>query len=326
MQLGMIGLGRMGMNMARRLVEAGHDVTGYSVNPAEVEKAASYGIRGSGSLKELVRSLEPPRTCWIMVPAGRPVDQTVDGLAGLLDAGDTVVDGGNSFYKDAGPRAERLAARGVAFLDVGVSGGIWGRTEGYCQMIGGPRPAFERLEPIFAALAPEGGYLYCGPTGAGHFVKMVHNGIEYGLMAAYGEGFEILAASPFGADLDLAAVADLWNRGSVVRSWLLELTARALRRDPGLSEIAGYVEDSGEGRWTVQQAVAAGVAAPVIALALFQRFRSRQEDTFADRVIAAMRREFGGHAVHRRGERPQGRHAGAGEVEAARPDRMPEEL
>ncbi len=319
MRIGMIGLGRMGMNMSRRLVEANHEVVGYSLDKGEIEAAAGFGIEAAHSLNALVEALTPPRAVWLMVPAGKPVEANIDALGQVLSKGDLVIDGGNSFYKDDRKHSESLAARGIHFLDVGVSGGIWGLKEGYCQMVGGEKDRFHHLEPIFKALAPEEGYLYCGPSGAGHFVKMVHNGIEYGLMEAYGEGFEILKASPYQENLDFARVAALWNRGSVIRSWLLELIESAFSKDPQLTEIDGYVPDSGEGRWTVQQAIETGVPAPVITESLFKRFRSRQEDNFGDRVVAALRREFGGHAVRRSGKKRTGA-AGAGEVQAAQAD------
>jgi 6-phosphogluconate dehydrogenase len=232
-----------------------------------------------------------------MLPAGPAIDDHLDQLKDLLSGGDMVIDGGNTYYKDDIRRAAMLAEKGIQFLDAGVSGGIWGLEVGYCTMVGGAKENYEYLEPIFKTLAPEDGYLYCGATGAGHFVKMVHNGIEYGMMQAYGEGFDILEASPYAKSLDYAEVAHLWNQGSVIRSWLLELAEAAFKKDPKLSDIRGYVEDSGEGRWTVQQAVETGVSAPVISLSLFRRFRSREEDAYSDKVIAALRREFGGHAV-----------------------------
>ncbi len=320
MQIGMVGLGRMGMNMARRLLQGGHDVVAYNRTPKKIKEIEKEGALGALSLDALVNSLSSPRSVWLMVPAGKPVDDTIRELGSLLSAGDIVIDGGNSYYKDDLRHTEELKEKKIHYVDVGVSGGIWGLKEGYCQMVGGEKEIYDHLEPAFKTLAPEDGYLHCGPSGAGHFVKMVHNGIEYGMMAAYGEGFELLKASPYGAILDLSKVADLWNQGSVIRSWLLELTAEALSRDPNLTEIQGYVEDSGEGRWTVQQAVESGVPAAVTTLALFKRFRSRQDDAFADRIIAAMRREFGGHAVRSAGERIRSVSAGAGEVMPASPD------
>jgi 6-phosphogluconate dehydrogenase len=297
MQIGMIGLGRMGMNMARRLLQGRQRVVAYNRSPARTAEIVREGADGCESLAELVKKLAPPRVIWLMLPAGEVIDAHLAQLRDLLVREDIVVDGGNTLYKDDIRRAELLASRGIDFMDAGVSGGIWGLKIGYCLMLGGRRETFEYLEPVFQTLAPHEGYLYCGPVGAGHFVKMVHNGIEYGMMQAYGEGFAILEASPYAEDLDYARVAHLWNQGSVVRSWLLELLEAAFARDGRLEEIRGYVEDSGEGRWTVQQAVDCGVPAPVIALSLFQRFRSRERGSFSDRVLAALRREFGGHAV-----------------------------
>lgn len=320
MQIGMVGLGRMGMNMARRLVQGGHEVAGYDRSREPVEEAGTYGIKGAYTLPDLVKALVQPRAVWIMVPAGKPVDEMITSLADLLSEGDIVIDGGNSFYKDDLRHAGQLGAKNIHYLDAGVSGGIWGLEKGYCMMIGGETKTFEHLKPVFKTLAPENGCMYCGPAGAGHFVKMVHNGIEYGMMAAYGEGFEILKASPYGEHLDFGRIADLWNHGSVVRSWLLELIADAFSKDPELSGITGYVEDSGEGRWTVQQAVESGVQAPVIALSLFRRFRSRQEDSFGDQVIAALRREFGGHAVRSTGGKARSVSAGSGQVKPASPE------
>jgi 6-phosphogluconate dehydrogenase len=295
MELGLIGLGRMGANMSQRLLGGGHRIVVYDRDPEAVHPVAKAGASGVGSLEELVRELSPPRAVWLMVPAGAPVEQTIHSLAPLLSPGDAIIDGGNSYYKDSVRRAASLKKQRLHFLDVGTSGGIWGLKMGYCLMIGGAEEIFRRLEPIFRTLAPEDGYAYMGPSGAGHFVKMVHNGIEYGLLQAYAEGFELLHASPY--ELDLAQLAQLWNRGSVVRSWLLELMEKALADDPGLSSVKGYVEDSGEGRWTVLEAVERGVPLPVISLSLLSRFRSRQDDSFSAKVIAALRREFGGHAV-----------------------------
>jgi 6-phosphogluconate dehydrogenase len=293
----MIGLGRMGMNMAKRLLQGGHEVVAYNRTPNKTEEIVKEGAIGSFSLTELVEKLERPRVVWLMLPAGKPVDDHLEQLKDLLSAEDIIIDGGNTFYKDDIRRSEMLAEAGIKFMDVGVSGGIWGLQVGYCMMMGGDRQIYEYLEPIFKTLAPKDGYLYCGPIGAGHFVKMVHNGIEYGMMQAYGEGFAILEGSPYAESFDYSKVAHLWNQGSVIRSWLLELLETAFAKDERLTEIRGYVEDSGEGRWTVQQAVESGVSAPVIALSLFRRFRSRQENAFEDRVLAALRREFGGHAV-----------------------------
>jgi len=293
----MIGLGRMGMNMAKRLLQGGHEVVAFNRTPNKTEEIVKEGAIGSFSLTELVEKLEPPRVVWLMLPAGKPVDDHLEQLKDLLSADDIIIDGGNTYYKDDIRRSEMLTEAGIKFMDVGVSGGIWGLEVGYCMMMGGDRQIYEYLEPIFKTLAPKDGYLHCGPIGAGHFVKMVHNGIEYGMMQAYGEGFAILEGSPYAESLDYSRVAHLWNQGSVIRSWLLELLETAFAKDERLTEIRGYVEDSGEGRWTVQQAVESGVSAPVIALSLFRRFRSRQENAFEDRVLAALRREFGGHAV-----------------------------
>jgi len=296
-QIAMIGLGRMGMNMVRRLLKGNHQVIAYNRSPNKTDEIVKEGAMGAYSLPELVGKLSPPRVVWLMLPAGPAIDDHLDQLKDLLSAGDILLDGGNTYYKDDIRRAEMLAKKGIQFVDAGVSGGIWGLEVGYCLMIGGDKKIYEYLEPIFKTLAPEDGYLYCGATGAGHFVKMVHNGIEYGMMQAYGEGFHILEASPYADSLHYAEVAHLWNQGSVIRSWLLELAEAAFKKDPKLSGIRGYVEDSGEGRWTVQQAVETGVSAPVISLSLFSRFRSREEESYSDKVIAALRREFGGHAV-----------------------------
>jgi 6-phosphogluconate dehydrogenase len=295
MRLGMVGLGRMGGNMSARLLRHGHQVTGYTRSEDTTARAREQGVECVGSLEDLVHALDPPRAVWCMVPAGEPTETTVGRLGRLCQSGDVVVDGGNSNYRDSIRRAESLSVTGVELVDAGVSGGIWGLEEGYCLMLGGRPDPVERLRPVLDALAPPDGWAHVGPAGAGHFVKMVHNGIEYGLLEAYGEGFELLERSEF--DLDLHAVAEVWRRGSVVRSWLLDLLARALVQDPGLERIRGYVEDSGEGRWAVQAAMDEEVPAPVTALALFARFASRQDESFAAKVIAALRREFGGHPV-----------------------------
>jgi 6-phosphogluconate dehydrogenase len=299
----MIGLGRMGMNMARRLLRGGHEVVAYNRTPRKTEELTGEGARPAYSLREAVEKLPAPRTLWIMLPAGPAVDEHLTALTDLLSPGDLIIEGGNSFYQDDLRRAASLEGKGLRYLDAGVSGGIWGLKVGYCLMIGGPREAFELAEPLFQTLAPPEGYLYCGPTGAGHFVKMVHNGIEYALMQAYGEGFQILEASPYAGTLRYAEVAHLWNQGSVVRSWLLELAEAAFAQDGKLTGLKGIVEDSGEGRWTVAQALETGVPAPVIALSLMARFRSREADSFSDRLVAALRREFGGHAVQDSGEK-----------------------
>ncbi|HXF57457.1 MAG TPA: decarboxylating 6-phosphogluconate dehydrogenase [Actinomycetota bacterium] len=295
MRVGMVGLGRMGGGMSLRLLRHGHEVVAFDPDPEARARAGGAGAMAVGSLEELVGAVEPPRVVWLMVPAGAATGEAVDRLGGLLGPGDVLVDGGNSYWKDSVERAARLAERGVRFLDCGTSGGVWGPEQGYCLMVGGDPEAYALVEPLLRALAADGGYLRVGPSGAGHFVKMVHNGIEYGLLAAYGEGFELLASSRF--DLDLAALAELWRHGSVIRSFLLDLLADALRKDPELATVRGYVEDSGEGRWTVQTAVEEGVPVPVTALSLFARFASRQEESFAAKVIAALRREFGGHPV-----------------------------
>ncbi len=300
MEIGMIGLGRMGGNMARRLLAGGHRVVAYDPQPEAVQAVAQQGAVGAASLAELVDKLAPPRAVWVMVPAGEPTESTVNALAALLSTGDAVIDGGNAFYKDSVRRAAELKERGIHFLDAGTSGGVWGLAEGYSLMVGGDLDAFQRLEPIFQTLAPgpDLGYGRVGPAGAGHFVKMVHNGVEYGLMQAYAEGFELLRAKEEFA-LNLPAIADIWRYGSVVRSWLLDLTAEALRQDPGLEKLQAYVEDSGEGRWTVQESIDLGVPAPVIALSLQARFRSRQDQPFAGKLLAAMREQFGGHATRK---------------------------
>jgi 6-phosphogluconate dehydrogenase len=297
MQIGMIGLGRMGMNMTRRLIRGRHKVVAYNRTPERVKEIMKEGAKGAPSVEELVRMLTPPRVIWLMVPAGKPVDESIEKLCGLLQKGDIIVDGGNSFYKDDIRHEQELMPSGTHYMDVGVSGGIWGLKIGYCLMIGGDKKIYRYLEPLFKTLAPKDGYRYCGETGAGHFVKMVHNGIEYGMMAAYGEGFEILKASPYGSSINFAEIAHLWNQGSVIRSWLLELAVDAFKKDKNLSSVSGYVEDSGEGRWTVQQAIDTAVPAPVITASLFQRFRSRETEAFSDKIIAALRREFGGHAI-----------------------------
>jgi 6-phosphogluconate dehydrogenase len=295
MELGMIGLGRMGANMTERLVLGGHKIITYDRSAEAVQRVVDKGALGAASLADFVKKLSLPRAIWLMVPSGDPVDQTIEQLLPSLAKGDTIIDGGNSNYKDSIRRAEKLKPHGLHFIDAGTSGGIWGLQNGYCMMVGGDNEIVSRLEPIFKTLAPKDGYLHAGPVGAGHFVKMVHNGIEYGMMQAYGEGFEILQAAPF--NLDLAKIARLWNQGSVVRSWLLELCQSAFEKDPKLDGIKGYVDDSGEGRWTVIEAIERGVAAPVLAHSLFARFSSRQQDAFSNKVLAALRNEFGGHAV-----------------------------
>jgi 6-phosphogluconate dehydrogenase len=297
MKLAMIGLGKMGMNMAWRLMQGNHDIIAFDLSKAAVEEIAAEGATGASSLQQVVEILSGPRIVWMMLPAGKPVEDTISRLKELLSPEDIIIDGGNTYYKDDLRRYQNLKEAGIRYMDVGVSGGVWGLKMGYCMMMGGDKDVFEYLEPIFQTLAPKDGYLYCGNIGAGHFVKMVHNGIEYALMQAYGEGFEILDASEFAASFDYAKIAHMWNQGSVIRSWLLELAEDAFSKSEELSDITGYVEDSGEGRWTVQQAVDTAVPAEVITLSLMRRFRSRQQDPFTDRVLAALRREFGGHAV-----------------------------
>jgi len=326
MQLGMIGLGRMGANMVRRLMKGGHQCAVFDRSPENVKKLVGEGAAGSATLDELVSRLQPPRAVWIMVPAGRPTEETVEALSGKLSKGDVVIDGGNSYFKDDIRRAKALSKRGIHYVDVGTSGGVWGVERGYCLMVGGDAKAVAHLDPIFKTLAPgrgdiprtpgrsaskgtaEEGYIHCGPPGAGHFVKMVHNGIEYGLMQAYAEGFDILrnaASEELPEDqryaLDAADIAEVWRRGSVVGSWLLDLTAMALTEDPQLGNYTGFVQDSGEGRWTIQAAIEQAVPAEVLTAALYARFRSRQGHTFAEKILSAMRHKFGGHV-----ERPSG--------------------
>ena len=295
MELGMIGLGRMGANMTERLVLGGHKVITYDRSAEAIQRVVDKGAVGAASVTDFVKKLSLPRAIWLMVPSGDPVDQTMDQLLPSMAKGDILIDGGNSNYKDSIRRAEKMKTHGMHFIDAGTSGGIWGLQNGYCMMVGGAKEIVSRLEPIFLTLAPKDGYLHAGPNGAGHFVKMIHNGIEYGMMQAYGEGFELLKASQF--DLDLAKISHLWNQGSVVRSWLLELCESAFQKDPKLDAIKGYVEDSGEGRWTVIEAIERGVSATVLAHSLFARYASRQQDAFSNKVIAALRNEFGGHAV-----------------------------
>ncbi|HXO22079.1 MAG TPA: decarboxylating 6-phosphogluconate dehydrogenase [Thermoanaerobaculia bacterium] len=324
MQIGMVGLGRMGANMVRRLLRGGHACAVYDRDPSPVKELAGEGAQGTGSLDELVAALSPPRVVWLMLPAGQVTETAVAALKEKLSSGDVVIDGGNSYFKDDVRRAGDLAQKGIHYVDAGTSGGIWGLERGYCMMIGGDRETVARLDPIWKTLAPgtgaipptpgraagtaEQGYLHCGPVGAGHFVKMIHNGIEYGLMQAYAEGFDILknAASaelPEGHryDVDLGAVSELWRRGSVVSSWLLDLTALGLAGSPDLKEFTGFVQDSGEGRWTIMAALEEAVPADVLSAALYTRFRSRHEHTFAEKLLSAMRHGFGGHV-----ERPSG--------------------
>ena len=304
MDIAMVGLGKMGAAMAERLLQGGHRVVACDLDPKAVRAAEAKGAVGASSLAEAARALQPPRAVWVMVPAGEATEKTIGELARLLSPGDIIVDGGNSNYRDTIRRAGELKGRGLRFVDAGTSGGVWGLGNGYSLMVGGEKDAVEAIRPILATLAPgpETGWGRVGPSGAGHFVKMVHNGIEYGMMAAYAEGFELLQRKEE-FDLDLAAVAEIWRSGSVVRSWLLDLIARALAENPGLAGIAAYVPDSGEGRWTVQEGIDLGVPLPVITLALQQRFRSRESSPFADKLLAALRAKFGGHAVKKEGPR-----------------------
>ena len=320
MQLGMIGLGRMGGNIVRRLMRHGHTTVVYDKNAQAVAEIAKEGAKGAGTLEEFVGKLEKPRTAWVMLPAGHITETTIEALSKLMESGDVIIDGGNTFWQDDVRRGKALKTRGIHYIDVGTSGGVWGIERGYCMMIGGDKQVVERLNPIFATLAPglgdiprtegrqgrdprvEQGYLHTGPIGAGHFVKMVHNGIEYGLMQAYGEGFDILKNANIEAlpqdhrfELDIADIAEVWRRGSVIPSWLLDLTASALAKNPTLGTYSGFVEDSGEGRWTVNAAIDEAVPAEVLTAALFARFRSRKEHTFAEKILSAMRHGFGGH-------------------------------
>jgi 6-phosphogluconate dehydrogenase len=292
----MVGLGKMGANMTQRLVENGHQVVAFDLSADARQAVGAFGAQPAASLVEMVNALDAPRVAWVMVPAGEPTTKTIAALKELLGKDDIVIDGGNSHYLEAAGIAASLAEKGIAFVDAGTSGGVWGLANGYCLMVGGPPEAVAVCEPIFRTLAPEGGYAHVGPVGAGHFVKMVHNGIEYGLMQAYAEGFEIMDQAQEFA-LDLHQIASIWRYGSVVRSWLLELTERALAPDSGFDKIEGFVVDSGEGRWTVEEAVRRGVPAPVISTSLFQRFASRHPDSFSNRLLAALRNQFGGHAV-----------------------------
>jgi 6-phosphogluconate dehydrogenase len=319
MQIGMIGLGRMGGNMVRRLMKGGHSCVVFDRGGDVVAAFGKEGATPAKSLEDLVAKLQKPRAVWIMVPAGGPTEETVRSLAGALEAGDTIIDGGNSFFKDDVRRSKEVSRKGIHYVDAGTSGGVWGLERGYCLMVGGPKEAVQRIEPVLRTLAPgkgdipltpgrdgkstaEQGYLHCGPSGAGHFVKMIHNGIEYGLMQAYAEGFDIFKNATseqlpeeIRYDLNVADIAELWRRGSVVSSWLLDLTSIALTQDPKLDSYSGFVQDSGEGRWTVQAAVDEAVPAEVLSAALFARFRSRQQHTFAEKLLSAMRKQFGGH-------------------------------
>jgi len=303
MKLGMVGLGRMGGNMTERLLDDGHELVVYAPDSEAVGVLVKKGASPAGSLAELVEQLESPRTVWVMVPAGDITEKTVNELVELLDEGDTLIDGGNSNYKESQRRAEHAAASGVDFLDSGTSGGVWGLANGYCLTVGGSREAYDRNRPIFKTLAPpdSDGNLYVGPSGSGHYTKMIHNGVEYGMMQAYAEGFELLAAKT-DFELDLGAIAENWRRGSVIRSWLLDLIADELEREPTLDSLSSYVDDSGEGRWTVDASIELAVPAPVITAALQVRFRSRQADPLGGKLLAAMRRGFGGHAVKKSSE------------------------
>lgn len=303
MELGMVGLGRMGGNMVQRLLSGGHRVVAHDPLKEAVEATAQRGAIGAFSITDLAAKLTQPRAVWLMVPSGEPTESTINSLAAELSSGDVVIDGGNSNYKDSIRRAKALSEKGLVFLDVGTSGGIWGLEEGYCLMVGGDKQAFHHLEPIFQTLAssPEHGYGYVGPSGAGHFVKMVHNGIEYGLMQAYAEGFELMQAKTE-FKLNLHQIAEIWRYGSVIRSWLLDLAAAALKEDPKLDTVEPFVEDSGEGRWYVQEAIDLAVPVPVITQSLLIRFRSREEKCFGDKLLAALRKQFGGHPVRKTGE------------------------
>lgn len=296
MQIGFIGLGRMGINMVQRLLEGGYEAVVYDRTPEKVKKAEESGAIAADSIEGLINKLQSPRIVWLMIPAGKATDEIIKEAASFLKEGDILIDGGNSFYKDSIKRAEMLKEQGIYFLDIGTSGGIWGLKRGYCMMIGGKKEIFERVEPVLQTLAPKDGYAHVGPSGAGHFVKMIHNGIEYAMLQSYAEGFEILNAKKE-FNLDLKQISGLWNHGSVIESWLLELAGHAFDKDPNLDSIKGYVEDSGEGRWTAAEAIELDVPAPLITLSLLERFRSRQDDSFSAKVIAALRNEFGGHAV-----------------------------
>jgi len=298
MELGFIGLGKMGMNMVTRLQQGAHRVVAYDRTTDLITQAKGVGCVGAGSLEDMVSTLQAPRIVWIMVPSGAPTEDTITKIASLLSAGDIIIDGGNTNFHDDVRRAAALKAKHIHYVDAGTSGGIWGLKLGYCLMVGGDQDVIARLAPIFTTLAPENGWAHMGAAGAGHYVKMVHNGIEYSMMQGYAEGFELMSKSEY--TLDLAKIADLWMQGSVVRSWLLELTAGALKQDPKLEGIKGYVQDSGEGRWTIQDAIDKDVPVPTLTAALFTRFRSRQEESFAEKMLAAMRNAFGGHAVKKR--------------------------
>jgi 6-phosphogluconate dehydrogenase len=299
MKIGFVGLGKMGGKMVERLINGGHEIVAFDPVKEALDEAEKNGVIPASSLQELVDKLDAPRAIWIMVPSGGPTEETISQLAALMNTGDVLIDGGNSLYKDSMRRARALKEKDIALLDAGTSGGIWGLEIGYCLMVGGEGAAFQQLEPIFKTLAPDDGYAYVGVSGAGHFVKMVHNGIEYALLQGYAEGFEIMKAKE-AFNLDLQKIAHLWNQGSVIRSWLLELAENAFEKDPHLGSVRGYVEDSGEGRWTVAEAIENDVPAPVITLSLLERFRSRQKESFGAKVIAALRNEFGGHGVKKK--------------------------
>lgn len=299
MKIGFIGLGKMGANMVERLLLHGHQVIAYDLSEQARNEITKKGAESAVSLSELVKKLTSPRIVWIMVPAGMPTEETIRSLASLLDKGDIVIDGGNSYYKDSVMRSEELKKNDIAFLDAGTSGGVWGLKTGYCLMVGGEEKAFKNAEPVFKSLAPDDGYAHVGKNGAGHFVKMVHNGIEYAMLQAYGEGFEIMEAKN-DFNLDLGSISHLWNHGSVVRSWILELAEGAFQKSPHLEGIEGFVADSGEGRWTVAEAINEDVPAPVITLSLLERFRSRRKESFSAKVIAALRDEFGGHGFKKK--------------------------
>jgi 6-phosphogluconate dehydrogenase len=300
MKIGFVGLGKMGMNMVQRLRNDNHDIVAYARTAETVKKAEAIGAEGAASLQDVIAKLDKPRIVWLMVPSGKATEDNITQLSEMMDSGDILIDGGNSMYKDSVRRADELKKKNISFMDVGTSGGIWGLQIGYCMMIGGEKDIFEKAEPLFKTLAPENGYSHVGPNGAGHYVKMVHNGIEYAMLQAYAEGFEIMNAKKE-FNLDLQKISSLWNQGSVVRSWLLELAESAFSKDAKLDSIRGYVEDSGEGRWTVAEAIELDVPSPVITLSLLERFRSRQDESFSAKVIAALRNEFGGHAVKKSG-------------------------
>ena len=320
MKLAIIGLGRMGANMVRRLLKGKHTIVVFNRSVQPIEELKKEGAIGAVSIDDVIQKLETPRVIWLMLPAGKITDEHIEILSNKLTKGDILIDGGNTYYKDDLRRSEELKKKGIIYMDTGVSGGIWGLKIGYAIMAGGLKEAFNIIEPAIKTLAPENGYLYCGPSGAGHFVKMVHNAIEYAMMEAYGEGFEVLKASPYGEGLDMQKIAAMWNHGSVIRSWLLELIEDIFKKDKDLTSIQGYVEDSGEARWTVKEAVDSGVAADVMATALFKRFNSRHKDVYANKIVAALRNEFGGHALAREGENVKSSQAGAGTIQHAKAD------